>query len=536
MGDHQATPGGPSEGRYTGFFQYQGMKQRHATRLDLQREGEVLSGQGRDADGAYVIEGLYAPETQNLRWRKRYDHGTVVLYQGRFDAARGVITGRWRVIDSNTHGTFGLAPGRGNKALLDAPVRRTPRSSRSDLRQLQFDGDWQLRAELGADRGFAALAAEASETSDLMAIRRSLMTQAVKLTPRTSPTLHALLDACKARLGISREIELFAYQDPNFGAAISGVDEQRVVLFFSGSLLDRFSDKELMFVIGHELGHAIFEHDLLPPWLIDADPDASLAPVVAMRFFAWMRSAEVSADRAGLVCCEDVDAASSAFFKLASGLVTGEHKIHADAWAEGDLSDEAWELGDAESWFGTHPFIPLRLRALRLYARSKAYARFLGRPVEGLSDAAMEKETRRLLAMMEPSFLHQGGRREKEVREFVALGALAVALSDGKLKAAEKRALEPILKRTRAVGDVDEALASDAAARDRRLWHLGDVISVHLPLARRIRVLEDLAAIARADKRVTEAEALALEGLATNLGLDPSEVEAALGIPEAAMD
>ena len=41
-----------------------------------------------------------------------------------------------------------------------------------------------------------------------------------------------------------------------------------------------------------------------------------------MKLYAWNRNAEISADRAGLLCCQDFEAVGRTFFKLSSGVTT----------------------------------------------------------------------------------------------------------------------------------------------------------------------------------------------------------------------
>ena len=86
------------------------------------------------------------------------------------------------------------------------------------------------------------------------------------------------------------------------------------------------------------------------------------------------------------------------------------------------------------------------------------------------------------------------------------------------------------------MGDLDEALAAQPDARRERLCALADVLCVRLPLARRLRLLEDLAVIARADKRIDARERDALSDLAFLLDVDADYVDAVLDGARGAMD
>ena len=67
---------------------------------------------------------------------------------------------------------------------------------------------------------------------------------------------------------------------------------------FSSSLLEAFNDSELLFVMGHELGHHVYDHHQIPIGYVlrgRQPPPADLA----LDLFAWARYAEISAERAG---------------------------------------------------------------------------------------------------------------------------------------------------------------------------------------------------------------------------------------------
>jgi Zn-dependent protease with chaperone function len=75
----------------------------------------------------------------------------------------------------------------------------------------------------------------------------------------------------------------------------------------------------LLFVVGHEFGHVAYGHHLLPTRAILAQKGACDAER-ALKSMACSHRAEISADRVGLLCCQDPDVAATAFVKLPSGL------------------------------------------------------------------------------------------------------------------------------------------------------------------------------------------------------------------------
>ena len=94
---------------------------------------------------------------------------------------------------------------------------------------------------------------------------------------------------------------------------------------------------ELRFVIGRELGHLKADHDRMHQFglavlaLIQA-VDASILPdkfqnalptLAFGRFLSWLRESEITADRAGLLCCQDPAIAHSAMIRQLHGLPEG---------------------------------------------------------------------------------------------------------------------------------------------------------------------------------------------------------------------
>jgi len=108
------------------------------------------------------------------------------------------------------------------------------------------------------------------------------------------------------------------------------------VLTLTSRLLEQFTPAELRFVIGHELGHAALDHYGIPMPITAAIEDMAGTIVsrhTALKLYAWARSAEISADRIGLICAKDPEAAASGFFKLASGMSSDRVRPDLSAFA-----------------------------------------------------------------------------------------------------------------------------------------------------------------------------------------------------------
>jgi hypothetical protein len=96
----------------------------------------------------------------------------------------------------------------------------------------------------------------------------------------------------------------------------------------------------------------------------------------------WFRKSELSCDRAGLLACQDADAARRALMKLAGGPQLSE--LNPDAFREQaheydavpDMRDSILKLLQLQG--NTHPFAVVRFAELDHWAISGEYERILG--------------------------------------------------------------------------------------------------------------------------------------------------------------
>ena len=194
--------------------------------------------------------------------------------------------------------------------------------------------------------------------------RRSLLARALRLTPEVEPEIFALLDACRERLEVEESVELYVFASPNFNAALARPEGGHIFVLLSSSLMESFSPEELRFVVGHELGHYVYDHHAIPLPLL-FDPRSKLPADLYLKLHTWQRYAEISADRAGLFCTAGMKGVARALFKLSSGLHDAPDDVRIAAFME--QADELFREAERASsqkdvgstdWMSTHPFTP----------------------------------------------------------------------------------------------------------------------------------------------------------------------------------
>lgn len=385
-------------------------------------------------------------------------------------------------------------------------------------RDLIAQGDKELSERLLAET-VVRQAVERIETDQHEeSFRRQLLGNALRLTPEIAPDVNETIARCAKKLYLAAGVEPYVYPGPYFNAASIRPESGRLLLIVSSSLLEAFEPDELSFVVGHELGHFLFEHHRIPVGALLGGREP-IGASLALQLFAWQRYSEISCDRAGLWCADSLDPATRALFKLASGLSGDRVRVQLTAFQSQyrDLAEETTRTsaGDRPArpdWFSTHPFSPLRLAAAELFAASE-----LMKP-GGTSRADLEAKVQELMRLMEPSYLQEKSDVAEAMRRLLFAGGVAIASVSGTIREKELEEMERLL----GPGSLPSELKPELIKQDlpSRLKNFKETV----PPLRRAQVIRDLCVIARADGRVEEAEKKLLRDIATEVEVDTALV------------
>ena len=277
-----------------------------------------------------------------------------------------------------------------------------------DMDRIVYRGDRKALAELLADASFSSTVNRLLAELKPHNARKELLTKALKISRGMMPGLYEVTDGCARTLELKGQIEIYVNQDSHFNAACYPPVKEKVLLVVTSALLEKFSQQELAFVIGHELGHYLFEHTRFPVDYILHNNGGSLSPLHAMKLYAWIRNAEITADRVGMICCRDFDVAANTFFKLSSGITSSAFQFSVKDYLAQleDLQQEvAQQETDPQDWFSTHPFNPMRLKALEVFTRGQPYHELIGQSGGALTAKQVAAEVGELMSIMEPTYL-----------------------------------------------------------------------------------------------------------------------------------
>lgn len=144
----------------------------------------------------------------------------------------------------------------------------------------------------------------------------------IKVTKESYPKIYEYLEYACEILDMPSIPDLYVQWGYEINAFTVG-SENPIVILNSG-LIDMCDDDEIMFIIGHELGHIKSNHMLyhmmakVMNMIIDSIPGGKIiAAPLKLALYYWERMSEFTADRAGLLCCQNKDAAIRMFMKMA---------------------------------------------------------------------------------------------------------------------------------------------------------------------------------------------------------------------------
>jgi Zn-dependent protease with chaperone function/uncharacterized tellurite resistance protein B-like protein len=408
-----------------------------------------------------------------------------------------------------------------------------------DMNLLVYRGDRKALAELLADAEFSTTVNRLLVDLKPYNARKELLTKALKITRGMMPALYDVTDRCARVLKLSKEIEVYVNQDSHFNAACYPPAKDRILLVLTSSLVEKFSQQELAFVIGHEIGHYLFEHTRFPVDYILSNHGGQLAPVHAMKLYSWIRNAEVTADRVGMLCCRDFATAARTFFKLSSGVTSSVFQFSVEDYLAQleDLRNEvSQQETDPQDWFSTHPFNPMRLKALEVFTKGEPYHRLIGEEGFELTAEQVATEVAELMSIMEPTYLQDSSDVGKKARRYLLTAGYLVAGANGVVERSEVEALASIVGPQVGPDEIKQMLSQPMGVVRDEVAALAKDLSAHLSGVQRLQLVRDMVVISYADGSVDAQELDCLVWLCAGLGVDPRFIQQVLMTAQQGVD
>ncbi len=264
-----------------------------------------------------------------------------------------------------------------------------------------FALDAQLRQKIAKVRPVRDLARALSAMFAPLVKQQSFF-NGVAVGPGQYPDIHRMGEECARRLGIATP-QIFIIESMDINAFAIATDDIEPVVILNSRLVEVMKPNEVKFIIGHECGHI---HNLHRVYniageliansatrvVLDQTVKAGIAASVitvanytlvvqllsgvvsqGLRLFFqnWSRCAEITCDRAGLICCGDLRDAQYALARLKIG---GLDKLEGFS-----INEYVRQLGSVNQFerlheiTSSHPLLPRRIQALEIFADSEAH-------------------------------------------------------------------------------------------------------------------------------------------------------------------
>lgn len=263
-----------------------------------------------------------------------------------------------------------------------------------------FSLDQKLRQRLTAMKPARAMA-QALVSWAMPIVQQLHLMESIAVSPHQYTTIYAVGEDCAHTLGIGVP-QIFIEKNSKSDAYTFATDDIAPTIVLSSEIVESFTLEELKFVIGHECGHIHNLHGIyntvieimangLAEGILQAVPTQgvlnwAVQGGLTIFFKRWSRCAEITCDRAGLICCGDLKTAEQALIKL----ITGGRNINIDEYLK-QLKKNPSPLVQSIEFWQTHPLIPKRINALRLFAECNVFHSW--RPEAKTADARSKQET-----------------------------------------------------------------------------------------------------------------------------------------------
>lgn len=393
--------------------------------------------------------------------------------------------------------------------------------------QLRFDHERHLFDDLNRYPEIQAWQRELNQQTYFNLRQRYLLGSAVKVTAELFPHLTTIYQDCLGHVSEYVEGHLYIHQNSEYNANVYAY-EHRFDILLTSALVKDFKPTEIAFVIGHEIGHVLFEHNKIPAVRVLFEENQSTLPkTLVKRLFQWSYAAEISADRIGFLACGDLSSAANAFFKTASGIQLNDDNRVVQTLRTQYAEIEKLTAQLDNPGISTHPLIPIRFKSLELISLDLLNFRNNRHAIRPQDLQIINQQVQAVLAQTTP--VHLEGRNdtpsqtENEFISLLLLCLLYVAGSDGAVKPTEIQFLRTVIERATCSFRLDDVLIS-AQNDSFQAELLKEISSFRVSTAQMLEILQHCAALCQQPNPL---EMMAMKTLCMTLKQKGSLVEVA---------
>ncbi|MCK6544996.1 M48 family metallopeptidase [Myxococcota bacterium] len=256
----------------------------------------------------------------------------------------------------------------------------------------QFQHPWDRDATRALESvpGFSLLMQKVMEYSLERVFYLENVASHVRVSEKNFPRVHKYARWAAQILDLELP-EVYVSLDPQPNAYTYGSTKPFITV--TSGLIEALNEEEQFYVVGHEMGHIKCGHTL---YTLMANSIGVLVELVGQATFGvgrlvgtgielalydWQRKAELSADRAGLLCVQNDRAAFRSLMRLAGGARQLDAELDLDAFL---AQSRAYEDADESKLnrvykllitaFRSHPYTIMRAKHLDDWVTAGGYA------------------------------------------------------------------------------------------------------------------------------------------------------------------
>lgn len=216
----------------------------------------------------------------------------------------------------------------------------------------------------------------------------------IKVTPDCFPEIFQLLKEVCEILYFKNIPDLYIEWDDHPNAGTLGSENPLIIL--THGAVDSLTPEELLYVIGHEVGHIKSGHqlyhsmaryvELTSAVISEGTLGVGLAVGMGMELplLYWSRMSELTADRAGFLACQDIETVISTEMKLAGAPTKYYGKLDTKQFIKQSKEFKGFDFSSLDKIAKmiliidkTHPWSVLRTSELLKWYESGAYQKII---------------------------------------------------------------------------------------------------------------------------------------------------------------
>ncbi len=293
-----------------------------------------------------------------------------------------------------------------------------------DFARIRYSAETELERVLEKDFALEQYYDIFDNRDEVEAITNELLSNTVLLSEAIAPRIYTICSEIQGKLGFSEKIDFYLQSSADINAfSINGYEHVPNLICFTSALIQQMNDDELRFVIGHEIGHLIYDHNKLDvvQRFLKKNENERLPAMVTLHYLRFIKYAEISADRIGFIAMPDIHVVTKTFFKLTCGLSEEHLNFVASEYLK--QLDRIREIGVGDL-YSSHPNPMIRIQSLMHFAASELA------PKPASKALPREELDSRVSALMNLLETKPKKERDQKMVEFLAAVGLYVATCD----------------------------------------------------------------------------------------------------------